>query len=145
MKFLITTMSVIALSVAAPAVAQTIDAVTADARAATTAPDRKFLDFPSYDGTDLGVTVANGVTRFALWSPEAQGVCLNLYDTDRNTPAVKRIDMTLTDNGVWRASVPENLTGKFYTFNVRHDGKWLAETPGVWARRSVRRRLSARC
>ena len=134
MKFLITTMSVIALSVAAPAVAQTIDAVTADARAATTAPDRKFLDFPSYDGTDLGVTVANGVTRFALWSPEAQAVRLNLYDTDRNTPAVKHIDMKLTDNGVWRASVPENLTGKFYTFNVRHDGKWLAETPGVWAK-----------
>ena len=134
MKFLITTMSVIALSVAAPAVAQTIDAVTADARAATTAPDRKFLDFPSYDGTDLGVTVANGVTRFALWSPEAQAVRLNLYDTDRNTPALKRIDMTLTDSGVWRASVPENLTGKFYTFNVRHDGKWLAETPGVWAK-----------
>lgn len=127
-------MSVIALSVAAPAVAQTIDAVTADARAATTAPDRKFLDFPSYDGTDLGVTVANGVTRFALWSPEAQAVRLNLYDTDRNTPAVKHIDMTLTDNGVWRASVPENLTGKFYTFNVLYDGKWLAETPGVWAK-----------
>ena len=134
MKFLITTMSVIALSVAMPSVAQTVDAVTADARAATTAPDRKFLDFPAYDGTDLGVTIEGGVTRFALWSPEAQAVRLNLYDTDRNTPAVKHIDMKLTDNGVWRASVPENLTGKFYTFNVRHDGKWLAETPGVWAK-----------
>ena len=97
MKFLITTMSVIALSVAMPAVAQTIDAVTADARAATTAPDRKFLDFPAYDGTDLGVTIEGGVTRFALWSPEAQAVRLNLYDTDRNTPAVKHIDMKLTD------------------------------------------------
>ena len=135
MKYLLPIMSAIALSVA-PALSATpvSDAVTEDARAATTTPDRKFLAFPTYNGNDLGVTVNAGGTHFALWSPEAQAVRLNLYDTDRNTPAVKTVDMTRGDNGVWRATLPGRLYGKFYTFNIRHDGKWLAETPGVWAK-----------
>ncbi|MDE6339428.1 MAG: type I pullulanase [Muribaculaceae bacterium] len=37
-------------------------------------------------------------------------------------------------NGTWFASLPEKLYGKFYTFEVRHNGKWLQETPGVWAK-----------
>ena len=38
------------------------------------------------------------------------------------------------EKGTWRASVPEQLYGKFYTFQIKYDGKWLDETPGVWAK-----------
>lgn len=38
------------------------------------------------------------------------------------------------ERGTWRASVPEQLYGKFYTFQIKYDGKWLDETPGVWAK-----------
>ena len=31
-------------------------------------------------------------------------------------------------------SVDKPLYGKFYTFTIKHDGKWLDETPGVWAK-----------
>ncbi len=42
--------------------------------------------------------------------------------------------MTRGEKGVWRASVPDKLYGRFYTFSIKHNGKWLAETPGVWAK-----------
>ena len=96
--------------------------------------DAKYMSFPAYNGTDLEVAVDGNGTSFALWSPEAEAVKVNLYDTDRNTPAYTTLDMHLTDNGVWRVSVPEQLYGKFYTFNVKVGGKWLKETPGIWAK-----------
>lgn len=35
--------------------------------------------------------------------------------------------------GVWIASVPgKQMYGKFYTFQIEHNGRWLNETPGVW-------------
>lgn len=99
-----------------------------------TSPDDVYLTYPSYNGDDLELKVDNNGTHFSLWSPRAQAVKLFLYDTDRNTPAVDSLDMKLSDHGVWRVSVPRNLTGKFYTFRVRQGDKWLAETPGVWAK-----------
>ena len=119
---------------AAASADNTVDAVTASARAATPAVDAKYLDFPAYDGTDLGVVVDDRGTRFALWSPEAQEARVMLYATDRNTPALDTLKMTKGDRGVWRAGVGYSLIGKFYTFQIKHNGKWLAETPGVWAK-----------
>ena len=37
-------------------------------------------------------------------------------------------------NGTWTTSQPEKLYGKFYTFQIKYDGKWKDETPGVWAK-----------
>ena len=96
--------------------------------------DAQYESFTAYNGTDLEVNVNNNETLFALWSPAAEAVRVNLYKTDRNTPAYQTLEMKKTDNGVWRVSVPEALYGKFYTFNVKVDGKWLAETPGIWAK-----------
>lgn len=101
---------------------------------AQSAIDRVYLDYPAYNGTDLEVTVNGDNTTFSLWSPKADAVRLNLYDSDRNTPCTATLDMKLTDNGVWRLTVPEALYGKFYTFSVKYDGKWLKETPGIWAK-----------
>ncbi|MDE6397324.1 MAG: type I pullulanase, partial [Muribaculaceae bacterium] len=96
--------------------------------------DEKYLNYPTYTGDDLELVVTPEATRFALWSPDAEAVRVNLYNTDRNTPAYKTIEMSKGENGVWRASVPEPLYGKFYTFNVKTNGKWLNETPGIWAK-----------
>lgn len=102
--------------------------------AQTPAVDAKYETFPAYSGSDLELTVDAAGTHFALWSPEATAARVNLYDTDRNTPAVQVLDMTKGDSGVWRVSVPERLYGKFYTFQILHNGKWLSETPGIWAK-----------
>lgn len=97
-------------------------------------PDAKYLDYPSYNGSDLELTVDGSGTHWRLWSPGAEAVKLYLYDTGANTPAVQTIEMTRSDNGTWTASLPGKLYGKFYTFSIKQDGKWLKETPGVWAK-----------
>lgn len=101
---------------------------------AQTNPDDKYMSWPLYDGSDLELTVTDNETHFALWSPEAQAARVMLYDTGLNTPATDTLEMRLADRGVWRASVNRPLYGKFYTFSIKHDGRWLAETPGVWAK-----------
>ena len=102
--------------------------------AAQSAPDAKYLGWPTYDGNDLEMTVGADGTHFRLWSPEAQAARGYLYDTDRNTPPTDTLEMTRADRGTWRASVATPLYGKFYTFSIKHDGRWLAQTPGVWAK-----------
>ncbi len=97
-------------------------------------PDDFYVSYPSYAGDDLELRVDNNGTHFALWSPKASEVKVYLYDTDRNTSAIDSLNLKLSENGVWRASVPGKLIGKFYTFSIKQDGKWHAETPGVWAK-----------
>ena len=103
--------------------------------AAQSAYDAQFVNYPTYSGDDLELLVDASGTHFRLWSPKAQQVTLNLYDNGRNGAPYKKVDMTFDPaNGTWTANEPEQLYGKFYTFSVKQDGKWLDETPGVWAK-----------
>ncbi len=111
-------------------------AVSGDASAISgnTGDDRRYDEFPIYMGDDLGCIVSESGTHFTLWTPEADEVNIQFYDHDLNTPPVSIHRMTRSYNGTWRFSTPVNIIGKFYTFRVRYDGKWLDETPGPWAR-----------
>ncbi len=97
--------------------------------------DSRFENYPVYSGDDLELTVDSSGTRFRLWSPKAQDVVVNLYDNGHTDVPYKILPMTHdVSTGTWTAAVPEKLYGKFYTFKVKHGGKWLSETPGVWAK-----------
>lgn len=105
------------------------------ANASETVGDDVYMSYPTYDGDDLELVIRpDGSAAFALWSPRAEEVILKLYPTGRNSAAIATYPMALTDNGVWRAEVPAGHCGKFYTFQVKYDGRWLNETPGVWAK-----------
>lgn len=97
-------------------------------------PDEVLDALPSYSGNDLGVTVSHGMTSFRLWSPEADSANVMIYPTDRNSAPISTIAMTRGAGGTWTASVPEELYGKFYTFAIKYRGRWLDETPGIWAK-----------
>ena len=97
-------------------------------------PDSRFETFPTYDGTDLELTVDASGTHWRLWSPEAEAARVILYPTGANTAATDTLDMTRSEGGTWVASVPRQLYGDFYTFSIKHSGRWLDETPGVWAK-----------
>ena len=93
-----------------------------------------YTSLPTYNGDDLELKVDNQGTHFTLWSPQAEAAQVLLYNTDCNTPSTATLEMKKSDNGTWRVSVPEQLYGKFYTFRIKFEGKWLDETPGVWAK-----------
>ena len=97
--------------------------------------DAKFKNYPTYNGDDLELTVDKTGTHWRLWSPEAQEAVVKIYDHGKGGEAIQTLPMEFhKENGTWTASVPEKLYGKFYTFSVKFDGKWLNETPGVWAK-----------
>ena len=110
--------------------AQTVPAV------AQSAYDARFVNYPTYSGDDLELKVDADGTHFRLWSPEAKGVTLNLYDNGNTGSALSQTAMTFDpQTGTWSLSFPEKLYGKFYTFTVTDaQGRQLAETPGVWAK-----------
>ena len=96
--------------------------------------DSRYASWPDYQGDDLELMVDNAGTHFTLWSPEAKAAEVLLYPTDRNSAPVDTLHMTKGENGTWRASVPQKLLGKFYTFRVDAGHGFMAETPGVWAK-----------
>lgn len=97
--------------------------------------DAQFISWPTYEGDDLELSVNSTGTHFCLWSPKAEAARVRLYDHGRGGDAYRTLDMTKhADNGTWTATVPQQLYGKYYTFQIKHNGRWLDETPGVWAK-----------
>lgn len=73
-------------------------------------------------------------TAFCVWAPTAQAASLRIYDSALDESPVKTVEMKLGKDGLWKATVKEDLKGKFYTFQVKHQDKWLEETPGIGAK-----------
>lgn len=98
--------------------------------------DAKYVSYPFYsnDNNDLELKVDDNGTHFRLWSPETEAAQVLLYPTDRNSLPTDTLTMQRAENGTLTVSVPQKLFGKFYTFRIKHNGKWLDETPGVWAK-----------
>lgn len=73
-------------------------------------------------------------TRFSLWAPTAQAVELRIYEngTDGDATVVRRLQKAT--KGVWKTTINSDLKGKFYTFKIKYNGNWLAETPGIWTK-----------
>ncbi|MEH0154543.1 type I pullulanase [Limibacter armeniacum] len=98
-------------------------------------PQYKDYDqMPVYKGTDLGITYHPDATAFKLWSPAAEEVKVNLYDNDLGGKPTKTYTLEKGEQDVWSLSINEDLKGKYYTFEVKSEGKWLNETPGIYAK-----------
>lgn len=70
-------------------------------------------------------------TRFEVWAPTADSVCVSLYRGDN---LVDQLDMHPSAAGLWQAEAKGDRRGEFYTFHVKCNGKWLAPTAGIFAR-----------
>src|SRR5665647_16900 len=67
---------------------------------------------------------------FTLWAPTATEVRLNLYANGFQGFATQVLK--LKQNGsFWSVKASGNLKGNFYTFQIKHQGLWLNETPGI--------------
>ena len=77
---------------------------------------------------------SQNATQFTLWAPSADKVEVRLYDDAQDTEPTQVFEMMPRLNGVWSAFLSGDWNGMFYTFRVNHNGKWLKETPGLFAR-----------
>ena len=83
-----------------------------------------------------GVNYTPGASAFTVETNDnAQQVKLRIYNDGLGGKPVKTINMKRDKAGgtLWQATVKGNLNGKFYTFDVKYDGKFLGECPGIWA------------
>ena len=91
--------------------------------------------YPVRQGSLIEMEYAPEATRFYLWAPTADEVRLMLFDEGEGGHAYKTLSMTQeSDDGTWTVRVEGDLLGKFYTFNVKKDEKWLGDTPGINAK-----------
>lgn len=100
------------------------------------APDQldSFDKYPVYYGDDLELVYTPQRSLFTLWAPTADMVRLNLYAAGEGGDPAEQIEMQAADDGTWRVAVDRDLKGMFYTFQIEKEGKWLDQTPGIWAK-----------
>lgn len=90
--------------------------------------------YPCYYENDLELVYTPEQSVFTLWAPTASKVRLKLYKSGEGGEPEEQLEMNMIDDGAWRISVERDLKGLFYTFQIEKDGKWLDETPGIWAK-----------
>ncbi|MGY6561538.1 MAG: type I pullulanase [Luteibaculaceae bacterium] len=83
---------------------------------------------------NLWLQYSSNETTFSLWSPKASEVKLHLYENGTDGNAYESHNLKLQEKGVWRLTLPGDLDGVYYTFQVNIDGKQLNETPGIYAK-----------
>ena len=93
-----------------------------------------FDNYPVREGKLTEMDYSPAETKFSLWSPVAEEVKVLLYESGHEGSAYKTLPMEKGIDGTWKVAVQEDLNGKFYTFNVKVDGKWLGDTPGIMAK-----------
>ena len=93
-----------------------------------------FDNYPVRDGELTEMDYSPVETKFSLWSPIADEVKVLLYESGHEGSAYVTYPMKMEKDGTWKVTVNEDLHGKFYTFNVKVNGKWLGDTPGIMAK-----------
>ena len=93
-----------------------------------------FDDYPVREGGLTEMEYSPAETKFSLWSPVGEEVKVLLYESGHEGSAYVTHAMKKGTDGTWKVTISEDLHGKFYTFNVKVDGKWLGDTPGIMAK-----------
>ena len=85
---------------------------------------KEFNEKYNYDGK-LGVIYSKKSSEFKLWAPLAEQVELVLYGKDYNALESNKtiIKMNRENRGVWRVKIDEDLSGEYYNYLVRNNGK----------------------
>lgn len=92
------------------------------------------VNWPVYNGDDLGVTYTPAQTRFKIWAPQATAVKLRFYKAGEGGTPTQTISLTKGGSGTWQTIVHQDLKNQYYTFQTEQDGKWLLESPDIYAK-----------
>lgn len=76
-----------------------------------------------------------GKTIFSIWAPEAEQVRLLLYKDGIEGHASEMLPLEQdVKTGVWLLQLNRPLIGWFYAFNLKYEGVWKGDTPGLMAK-----------
>jgi pullulanase len=81
---------------------------------------RDALNDPAFTALDaeLGPRYTPSSTTFTTWSPVADAIVLHLFDRPTDPQPARSVPLTRDDRGVWTATVPGDLHGTAYQFEV---------------------------
>ena len=90
--------------------------------------------FPSKEGSLQELRYTPSSSHFSLWAPTADSARVLLYEEGLGGQPYEVIEMNKNAaDGSWSAVAEGDLEGRFYTFRVNVAGRWLEETPGIFA------------
>lgn len=95
---------------------------------------KEFNSYPTPVYENLWITYGKNSTSFKLWSPNAEEVILRLFKKGNDVEAFEIYPLKKSTTGVWHIAVQGDLNGTYYTYQVKHNNKWLNETPGIYAK-----------
>ena len=90
--------------------------------------------YPVRSGNLTEMEYTPAATKFSLWAPTADEVRLMLFEAGEGGHAYETVPLVSGEEGTWTVTVDKDLLGKFYTFNVKVNDKWLGDTPGINAK-----------
>ena len=92
-------------------------------------------EYPVKQGSVREVNFSSNETTFTLWSPNADSVCVYLYEAGEGGEPIVTQHMVRRVDGAWETSILGDWNGFFYAFRVwESKTKWqLHETPGIFA------------
>ena len=75
-------------------------------------------------------------TFFLNTNDDAQAVTVRIYDAGKDGNMLKKIDLKRVKGSKdeWTGKVKGDLKGKFYTFDVKYNGNYMGENPGIFAK-----------
>ena len=90
--------------------------------------------FPPKEGPLQELSYTPASSHFSLWAPTADSARVLLYEEGLGGQPYEVIEMNKNvADGSWSAVAEGDLEGRFYTFRVNVSGRWLEETPGIFA------------
>lgn len=91
-------------------------------------------ELPSKHGSLQELTYSTGQSTFSLWAPTADSARVLLYGDGQTGEPFRILEMKKNPaDGSWNATASGDQAGRFYTFRVNISGRWLEETPGIFA------------
>ncbi len=93
-----------------------------------------FDQYPNTTANDLWLNYTKEATTFKIWSPTAEAVTLKLYKNGDGGDAFAEHELHSGHQGVWSIELKGDLHGTYYTYQIKRNNTWLAETPGIYAK-----------
>ncbi|WP_299253320.1 hypothetical protein [uncultured Aquimarina sp.] len=93
-----------------------------------------FEEYPTPVETNLWIDYSKEVTIFKIWSPVAEKIQLHLYKEGNGGVPLETKALKQEEKGIWTLQIDKDLHRTYYTYQTMINGKWLEETPGIYAK-----------